>query len=133
MATDDTPIEVNQLDWKVAAKEAVKNGYQPRNNWELMLERHLRSYLPDLVTELESQGDFQAYLQVQTNHAMQECLALEDQGMDPLNAQESAMQTLLPIPPDEIDRPEGWELEAGQSEATDAMMRLLSKRNPNNP
>lgn len=120
---------MTQINWKQLAAEAVKSGYQPGNSWEAMLDRHLQSHLPDLVKELNQSGDYQAYLQARTNNCLDEYLAMVDQGTDPHEARSSAMRTLLPTPPDEIDRPEAWEQEAGMSDQMEATERFLSSLN----
>src|ERR1700731_3677544 len=97
--------------WKERANEAIKEGYVVRNQWERMLEKHLKKFFPDLVRELAN--DLPAYLIVQTYNAMSMANRLEDEGTDPHTARELAMADLLPRAPDEEDRPEPWELESG--------------------
>ena len=114
------------VDWKQLATEAIADGYQPGNGWETMLDQHLRQYFPDLVQELSQKGTYREYLQAQTNSSLNEYLVMTDQGMEPRTAHELALKALLPTPPDEVDRPEDWEREAGMSDQMEATERFLS-------
>ena len=126
-------MEALAHDWKADAEKAIKAGYQPKCKWEMMLRRHLERYFPDLTKELKANGVWEAYLQTRTHHSTEEFLDMEEQGMSAEAAQELTLQSLLPTPPDEIDRPEEWEREAAQSDLTAATERYLSKLPAKNP
>lgn len=119
-------------NWQEKAKEAVEQGYQPGNNWEAMLGRHLNRCFPDLVKELGK--DLQAYLRAATFEAMLFCEKLEDQGTPNQTAEELALQQLLQTPPDELDKPTATEIEdslSGQEQA--ALQALLSAPSTKKP
>lgn len=110
--------------WRERAEQAIEAGYVPGNNWQRMLERHLRRCFPALVGELGS--DLESYLIVQTFNAIEMACDLEDAGMDTATAEELVMAELLKRPPDEVDLPEAWEVEDGVASATSAAERRLS-------
>lgn len=113
--------------WQELAAALVD--YHPGNQWERMLERHLRQFFPELVSELAS--NLPAYLSVQTASAMDLAERLEDQGTPPDAARELALSQLLPTPPDELEQPTRWEAEealARQDQA--ALQQLLSTNRP---
>ena len=82
-------------DWKRWAGEAQDEGYLPGNKWEADLVKHLRTNSPELVKELEADGDFEAMTQVQTWRAMMLQEKLEDQGVPLETAHELALQDLF--------------------------------------
>jgi hypothetical protein len=114
--------------WEAKANEAIKEGYVVRNQWERMLEKHLKKFFPDLVRELAN--DLPAYLIVQTYDAMSMANRLEDEGTDPHTARELALADLLPTPPEDQDRPEPWELEGAIATMEAAAERVLERWRP---
>ena len=108
--------------WKERAKAARADGHlAPR--MEAMLERHLKQFFPELVKELGA--ELPDYLTVQAADAMEVYLRLTDEGTNPETAMELAREQLLPTPPDEVDRPEPWEQEAGQADSEAAALKAL--------
>lgn len=68
----------------------IPDGYLPGNSWERMLQKNLD---PVLVKELGT--ELQAYLQVQTNNAMELAERMEEQGTPPELARSTALASLL--------------------------------------
>jgi|GEM_PF-2896798 len=114
--------------WQEQASDAIKEGYVVRNQWERMLEKHLKKFFPDLVRELAN--DLPAYLIVQTYDAMSMANRLEDEGTDPHTSRELALADLLPKAPDEEDRPELWEVESCAVSMAAAAERVLERWRP---
>jgi hypothetical protein len=83
--------------WKEWAKEALANGAKPGRPWERLLDRTLRRNRPELVKQLEDQGDYQSYLLVRTDRAIEMFLKLEEEGTDPHTARELALNDLLEL------------------------------------
>jgi hypothetical protein len=110
-------------NWQTRAAEALEQGYQPGNNWEAMLGRHLARCFPALVTELGP--DLTAYLRATTFDAMLLAEKMEEQGMATELAEELAREQLLQTPPDETEKPTRTELEESQDNQEQAAMRHL--------
>jgi hypothetical protein len=102
--------------WKAQAAEAIAAGYVPGHEWELMLRRHLKAFLPDLTAELNESDYLEAFVITKTHQAIQECAAREERGMSPEVADELTFESFSPIPPDELDVPEDWELEGAEAD-----------------
>jgi hypothetical protein len=83
-------------DWKRWAAEAIEEGYLPGNRWEAWRMKYLRENQPELVKELEADGDLKEMVQVQTWRAMKLQESLEDEGTPPETAQELALANLFP-------------------------------------
>lgn len=102
--------------WKTQATEALAAGYIPGHEWELMLRRHLTAYLPYLTKELSESDNLDAFVVTKTHQAIEECSAREERGMSPEVAEELTFESFFPIPPDELDQPEDWEMEGAEED-----------------
>jgi hypothetical protein len=93
-----------------------------------MLSRHLNRLFPELVSQLGK--DLTAYLVVKTNAALNLQTQLREAGSPPEAARETALAELLPVPEDEREQPEEYEMaDAAASQeavATQALMTSLS-------
>lgn len=118
-------------NWQEKAKEAVDQSYQPGNNWESMLRRHLNRCFPDLVKELGD--DLEAYLRATTFEAMLMCERLEDQGTPTDVAEELARDQLLQRPPDEQERTTQAEMEDSVADQEAAALQALLRSPSTSP
>lgn len=110
-------------NWKALADKAVEEGYQPGNEWEAMLRRHLNRCFPERVKELGP--NLESYLRAATFEAMLFAERLEEQGTPNQDAEELALRQLLPTAPDEIDRPSRSEMEHAAEDLEAATLRGL--------
>ena len=96
-----------------AAAQAISAGYSTGNQWEKLLDRHMRENLPSLTASLGS--DFQAYLTVRTNDAQDLYVMLIQDGTEPRLARSLAIRELLPM---------------AESDLADQIEELLNPYNP---
>ena len=85
-------------NWKGWAAEAMEQGYLPGNEWEKMLERHMKANLPDVTREFQEEGEFQEFLTARTWAAMQMQESLVADGTPFETARELALKDLFPEP-----------------------------------
>ena len=116
------------MNWKEAAAKAIQAGYQPGNQWERQLSSHLRRLFPQLVVELRKEGNYKAYLVVQTQNALNLLEHLENRGLNQQSARELALDQLLQKTPDDLPKAEPWESEEVQADIQEAVLRHLLLR-----
>jgi hypothetical protein len=120
-------------DWKRWAKDLMDKGHQRNVQWEIMLKNHLRRCFPDLLAELQAERIVAPYLIVKTASAMELANRLMDQGTPPDTARSLALEELLPVPPEEQDRPAEWELEGAQESMIEAARQVLLRPSAPSP
>ena len=122
------------MNWKERAQQARGEGYRPGNGWERQLEQHLRKFFPQLVRELGA--NLKPFLEAQTWDVMVYEQDLVEQNTPPFSARELALARLLPPPPEDLERPQTWEVQSGlesQAEAAAEVLPLLGKPRSRNP
>lgn len=113
-----------KTNWAAEAKRLLEAGETRRGRpWELLLDQHLRENFPQLVKDMGT--DYQDYLLVRVNQALDFQLDLMEQGVDPFRAKEQAMAELLPVPADEVA--EAQEETEALEEVAGALSRALNK------
>lgn len=118
-------------NWKQMAAEVIEKGYMPNNHWEAMLKRHLTRCFPDLVKDLGN--DLEPYCQVMTWNAEEFEEMLLDSGTDPHLAREQTMEHLLPMAPEDQDRPARWQSESSEASLEAAALQTLLATPSKNP
>ncbi len=78
------------VDWAAKAQAILEAGGRRGRPWELMLDKHLREFFPQLVKEMGK--DYQDDL-----------VELIEQGLDPFRAKSQVMSELLRTPPVEVE------------------------------
>lgn len=85
--------------------------------WAALLQQSLASVEPETFAELEASGELTAFLSCQVDDAITSIAAMQKQGMEYQEAEECALDSMLPKEPTEI---EDWEEEEAEQEAIDA-------------
>lgn len=121
-------MEQTSVNWAAEAKRLLEAGETRRGRpWEAMLDQHLREFFPQLVKEMGR--DYQDYLLVKVNEALDLQSEMMDQGADPFRAREQAIEFLLPNPLTlEQEAEEEQEEQEALADMASALKRQLEKR-----
>mgnify|MGYP001566897244 CR=1 FL=1 len=91
------------------------------HKWRGMLECHLQRCFPEMFEDLKKSGKLEEHLTVRVASAIQE---LDEDGP----ARESSiLSDLLPVPEEEWDQAEDWELEGAEADMEAAIMKMAEK------